>query len=100
MKKIFTGQKVATAGVREKLGAGIELILWNLVEEFAKEDPFIIIEIEGKNVRLSQEQPERMQKFNLKDSVKEFIPNIDTIRFKLWAIDNEEYCTLLFPEEY
>lgn len=103
---MFTAQRYATRGIHSKVGLDLQLILWTLIDKR-----------KGKGVEVDYLQVFELSVIQKNDVAiqsvihKQEVPTvIDTYYFPLlveepikgtiWAIDSEEYCMMLFPEEY
>lgn len=102
---MFTSKRYATRGIMAEIGLDIQLILWTMIDrqksKGIKLDYLQIFElaIEEKAGVHVQKVIHRQEQPPTKDIY--YLPDIETpLNIKIWAIDSEEYCTMLLPDEY
>jgi hypothetical protein len=102
---MFTSRRYATRGVMSEIGIDIQFILWALIDKQKSKrlelDYLQIFElsIESKNEFHIQKIIHRQERPETKNIY--YFPDISTpLNIKVWAIDSEEYCMMLLPDEY
>lgn len=103
--EMFSSEKYATRGVSERVPLDIQLALWSILDkrkergdtlDFLQLFELTVEHVDGEPlqvVRNRQEQPPHEETFYLDVSKP-----VDGIT--IWVIDSEQYCTMLFPNEY
>jgi hypothetical protein len=105
MSEIFTAKKCATRGIATEVGLNIQMLLWTMIEKRKKKgievDYLQVFElsIARKDGVLVQKVIHKQECPPVRDAY--YRPTIETpIKMTIWAIDSEEYCMMLLPEEY
>jgi hypothetical protein len=103
---MFTSERCATRGINNKLGLDLQLLLWLLIDK-RKEKGVEVDYLQVFELAVIQKDGIAIQSVIHKQEVP---PASDTYYFPLlveesingtvWAIDSEEYCMMLLPEEY
>ncbi|WP_094603101.1 hypothetical protein SPSIL_014110 [Sporomusa silvacetica DSM 10669] len=102
---MFTSQRCATRGIVAEVGLDIQLTLWSMIDK-RKETGIEVdylqvfeLSIVRKDGILLQKVVHRQECPQATDTY--FLPMIETpIKMTIWAMDSEEYCMMLLPEEY
>lgn len=95
---MFTNERYLTREVAEQVPIDMQILMWDLVEKLEEKDYLQIFEltpIGSGMVELvhKQEIPETTSIYKIKNTE---IKN----KMKLYIIDNGEYSTLMFSDEY
>lgn len=106
MSKPFIGLQYVTRGVHEAISMDIQMLLWRLIHQ--KRDRGV--ELDYLQVfELTHEQldcVQSVQKILMRQGqppMEEVVVEksiVQPITTKIWVIDNGEYSTMLFPNEY
>ena len=103
---MFTAQRYATRGIHSKVGLDLQLILWSLIDrrkekgteiDYLQVFELFVIQKNGiaiQSVIHKQEVPPVIDSYYFPLLVEE------PIKGTIWAIDSNEYCMMLLPEEY
>lgn len=94
--------RYVTRSIDNTLSPKMQLILWGLIDDQVKKgnemDYLQKFELNitdaGQEIRHSQEKPRRSYKTVLSIIMEDFISKT------IWVIDDVEYQTMLFPEDY
>ena len=103
---MFTSERYATRGINNKLGLDLQLLLWMLIDK-RKETGIEVDYLQVFELSVIQKNGVAVQSVIYR---QECPPASDTYYFPLlaeepikgavWAIDSNEYCMMLLPEEY
>ncbi|BBB92279.1 MAG TPA: DUF960 family protein [Methylomusa anaerophila] len=102
---MFTSKWYATRGIATEVGLDIQLTLWSMIDKRKK----IGIEVDYLQVfelSINSKDGISVQKVIHRQECPPaiatyFLPIIETpIEMTIWAMDSEEYCMMLLPEEY
>ena len=99
MKKMFSGERYLTRGVQEQVDLGIQLLLWEMIENLKTEvdylQVFVLEKVNPNQVRIihTQEVPEYK-------SITMHFGSIERDRIKIFVIDDGPYSTMLLASEY
>ncbi len=102
---MFTSQRCATSGIANEVGLDIQLTLWSMIGK-RKETGIEVDYLQVFELSINSKDGISVQKVVHKQecppaSDTYFLPMIETpIKMTIWAIDSEEYCIMLLPEEY
>ena len=102
---MFTSQRCATRGIVAEVGLDIQLTLWSMIDKRKgigiEVDYLQVFELSivRKDGVLLQKVVQRQECPQATDTY--FLPMIETpIKMTICAMDSEEYCMMLSPEEY
>ncbi len=105
MSEIFTAKKCATRGIATEVGLDIQMLLWVMIDKRKKKgvqvDYLQVFElsIARKDGVVFQKVIHKQECPPTSDSY--YLPMIETpMNITIWAMDSEEYCMMLLPEEY
>lgn len=95
---MFNGKRLATRGVSENVPIVLQAIMWNLIDMMeVRKDYLQVFELSEENgmqkIVHSQEEPEYKREYLIKTDVP-------FLNAKIFVIDDETHCTMLFNYEY
>ena len=95
---MFNNKRYLTKGISERIEICYQMIMWSMIDNLNVEKDYLqIFQLDWKNdvltITHSQEQPfyKKVYKLPCQSAVK---------TEKVYAIDSEEYSTMLLAEEY
>jgi hypothetical protein len=97
--RMFAGPRYVTRGIQERLSFELQMVLWDLIEKLEGEKDYLQVftlksmDEVSISVIHSQECPNYSETYRLSPMK----PMCDE---KVFVIDNGEYSTMLFAEEY
>ena len=102
----FDKDKYMTNTIQENLPVELQIFLWECIENLIRQDieldylQIFVISSDKKTISIlhSQEQPIPFE--NRYESLNEVIAGLITENLKIYVIDNIEYSTMLFANEY
>lgn len=100
---MFDGKRYGTAGINATVDHGIQLFIWNIIEELKSRTQLDYLQVFdltkvllfGRFVQKivhSQEIPHHRQEY--------IINTINPVDAKIYVIDDEAYSTMILAEEY
>ena len=96
--------RYVTRGVNEEVDIRLQIILWSMIDKLKDKgnvelDYLQIFKIrkEGKKIVINQSQEVPEHSCTYEVEIEDI--QIDNM-IKLYVIDNEEYSTIIFPEDY
>ena len=102
---MFNSDKYATRAIASEVSLDLQMALWSMIErrkQKGKEVDYLQLfvlstaEVDGQVVQRivhKQEVPKMTDTYYLKDIIQ-------PMNTKIWIMDNIEYCTMMFPEDY
>jgi len=102
---MFTSKRFATRGIAADVGLDIQLMLWTIIDNRKKKgikvDYLQVFELSiVKKDGIAIQQVVHKQECPPASDIY-YLPMIETPKtIKIWAIDSEEYCMMLLPNEY
>ena len=102
---MFTIKRYATRGIANEIGLELQLILWAMIDN-RKNKGIEVDYLQVFELSIARKDGVSVQKVLHKQecppiSDSYYLPMIETpIKMTIWAMDNEEYCTMLLPDEY
>ena len=100
---MFEGQKLVTRYLNESVLPDIQMILWGLVEEIRgkiKHDYLQVFDLSIENVQgIDVQVVKHTQERPRYKKIHRYLV-VEPVKARIFIIDSEEYCTMLFAEEY
>ncbi|MEN6411941.1 MAG: DUF960 family protein [Veillonellales bacterium] len=103
---MFTAKRYATRGITEKLGLDLQLLLWSLIDR-RKKTGIEVDYLQVFELSVIQKNGVAIQSVIHKQEIPPandiyYFPLLveERVQGTVWAMDSEEYCMMLLPEEY
>ena len=102
---MFTIKRYATRGIANEIGLELQLILWAMIDN-RKNKGIEVDYLQVFELSIARKGGVYVQKVLHKQecppvSDRYYLPMIETpIKMTIWAMDNEEYCTMLLQKHF
>lgn len=102
---MFTAKRYATRGIATEIGLDIQLILWAMIDNRKAKgiqvDYLQVFELSvARKDGIAVQKVIHRQEYPPASDIY-YLPMLERpIKMTIWAMDSEEYCTMLLPDEY